>query len=272
MDQTYDISGMHCASCVERISAALKPFAQAVRVTLNPPQAVLTEARTRDVTALAAALAKVGGYHLKPAAPRSDVAGAPGQQPPRDDRATKILPGIAAAASPVNDDAKVGLESWLATYYPLLLIAGYIAVASLAGTFASGTFNAESWMLNFMAGFFLVFSAFKFLDPTGFADAYSTYDLLAQRWRGYGFIYPFLELGLGLAYLFRFQPELTHLATIALMGFSSLGVIGALRQKRTIQCACLGTVLKLPMSTITLAEDLGMAGMALASLMFGGHI
>ena len=100
-----------------------------------------------------------------------------------------------------------------------------------------------------MAGFFLVFSAFKFLDLTGFANAYSTYDLLAKRWHGYGFIYPFLELCLGLAYLFRFQPTATHVATVALMGFSSLGVFAALRQKRTIQCACLGTVLKLPMST-----------------------
>lgn len=270
MDQTYDISGMHCASCVDRISAALKPFAKAVRVTLNPPQAILTEARTRDVGALDAALAKAGGYHLKPASPRSEAANAPIQLPVRGDRATKILPGVTAGVAPANDAA--GAESWLSTYYPLLLIAAYIALASLAGTFASGGFDAQSWMLNFMAGFFLVFSAFKFLDLTGFADAYSTYDLLAQRWRGYGFIYPFLELGLGLAYLFRFQPEATHIATIALMGFSSLGVIGALRQKRTIQCACLGTVLKLPMSTITLAEDLGMAGMALAALMFGSHI
>ena len=76
MDQTYDISGMHCANCVERISTALKPFAKAVRVTLNPPQAILTESRTRDVIALDAALAKVGGYHLKPAAPRGETIGA----------------------------------------------------------------------------------------------------------------------------------------------------------------------------------------------------
>jgi hypothetical protein len=126
-------------------------------------------------------------------------------------------------------------------------------------------------MTNFMAGFFLVFSAFKFLNLAGFADAYASYDLLAKRWYEWGLIYPFLELALGLAYLFRFAPTLTHVATIALMGFSSLGVIAALREKRVIRCACLGTVLNLPMSTITLVEDLAMVVMATLMLLIGGH-
>ncbi|MBX9683805.1 MAG: hypothetical protein K2X41_08455, partial [Hyphomicrobium sp.] len=58
------------------------------------------------------------------------------------------------------------------------------------------------------------------------------------------------------------MPTATNVATIVLMGFSSLGVLDAVRQKRAIPCACLGTVLKLPMSTITLVEDVGMVVMA----------
>ncbi len=118
-----------------------------------------------------------------------------------------------------------------------------------------------------MAGFFLVFSAFKFLDLSGFADAYASYDLLAKRWRGYGLIYPFLELALGLAYLFRLELKSALIATVVLMGFSALGVIQALSERRVLQCACLGTALKLPMSTITLVEDVGMAAMAAAMLL-----
>ena len=117
-----------------------------------------------------------------------------------------------------------------------------------------------------MAGFFLVFSAFKFLDLKGFADAYASYDLGAKRWHAWGYIYPFLELSLGLAYLFRVAPALTDVATIALMGFSSIGVMQALARKQQIRCACLGTVLNVPMSTITLVEDLAMVAMALMSL------
>jgi hypothetical protein len=121
-------------------------------------------------------------------------------------------------------------------------------------------------MAQFMAGFFLVFSAFKLLDIRGFADAYATYDLLAKRWHGYGYIYPFLELGLGLLYLVPVASLFTHIATIILMGFSSIGVMKALAKKQAIRCACLGTVLNVPMSSITLIEDLAMVVMASAML------
>ncbi len=56
MDQTYDISGMHCANCVERISAALKPFAKAVRDTLTPPQENL------GMVGMALAALRFGGH------------------------------------------------------------------------------------------------------------------------------------------------------------------------------------------------------------------
>ena len=156
--------------------------------------------------------------------------------------------------------------SWIKTYYSLFLIVGMISAVSF-----SGAENLHVWMMNFMAGFFLVFGAFKLLDIKGFRDAYSTYDLLAKRWENYGFIYPFLELGLGFAFLFQFEVNTTFWLSFILMSFSSLGVIQAIMQKRKIQCACLGTVLKLPMSTITLVEDLGMAVMALI-MIFGGEV
>ena len=244
MDQTYTVSGMHCGACVGRVSAALAPFAERVVVTLNPPHAVLTNPRDRDLATLNAAVSKAGSYTLTP------------------------TPGAASASAIAASDNAGG---WLTTYFPLLLIAGYIAVVSFAGTAEAAGIDGKAWMTNFMAGFFLVFSAFKFLNLTGFADAYASYDLLAKRWHGWGFIYPFLELALGLALLFRIAPPLTQVATIALMGFSSLGVLDALRQNRQIQCACLGTVLKLPMSTITLVEDVAMVVMAAAMLLASGH-
>ena len=241
MDQTFKITGMHCGGCISKITNALQPFANGVSVTLNPPRAVLTDATTTNIATLQAAVSKAGAYTLT---------------------AETAATSTPNAAAPVDAPA-----SWFVTYQPLLLIIGYIAVASFAGTAASvGTVNWPAWMMNFMAGFFLVFSAFKFLDLRGFADAYAGYDLLAKRWHAYGYVYPFLELALGLAYLFRIAPDATNVATLLLMGFSSLGVISALANKQRIVCACLGTVLKLPMSTVTLVEDLGMAIMAAAML------
>jgi hypothetical protein len=120
-----------------------------------------------------------------------------------------------------------------------------------------------------MAGFFLVFSFFKLLDIRGFADAYRGYDVIAERAPVWGYIYPFVELGLGLAYLFRFQPTLTNWVTLIVMSVSIIGVLRAVMAKQKIRCACLGTVLNLPMSQVTLVEDGLMIAMAVAMLTLG---
>ena len=79
-------------------------------------------------------------------------------------------------------------------------------------------------------------------------------------------VHPLFELFLGLAYLSNFNPLLTNWVTLALMSFSALGVIKAVANKTQIQCACLGTVFKLPMSTVTIVEDVGMVLMAVLML------
>lgn len=225
--QRFEVEGMSCQSCVKKITASLQEAGLEGIVTLNPP-AVTFEGKVPDRAVLFAALAKAGDhYHIKDAA--------------------------AASPAPAAEPQK----GWLETYYPLLLIVGFISVVSFKG---ADTWHV--WMLHFMAGFFLVFSFFKFLSLSGFKDAYATYDLLAKKWNGYGYVYPFLELGLGLAFLFGLYLHQALWFSIVLMGFSSLGVIKALSEKRKIRCACLGTVLNLPMSTITLVEDLGMVAMS----------
>jgi hypothetical protein len=50
--------------------------------------------------------------------------------------------------------------------------------------------------------------------------------------------------------------------TLIVMLFSSIGVILAVTNKQKIRCACLGTGFNLPMTTVTIIEDLLMAAMA----------
>lgn len=113
-----------------------------------------------------------------------------------------------------------------------------------------------------MAGFFIVFSFFKLLDLPGFANSYAMYDLLAKRCKSYAYTYPFIELGLGLAYIVQLHMTAVYWVTLIVMGFSTIGVILAVSKKQTIQCACLGTGFNLPMSTVTIIEDVAMVAMA----------
>jgi copper chaperone CopZ len=155
-----------------------------------------------------------------------------------------------AAPQPMPPGA---LSAWITQYYPLLLIMALISVASLAG---------ESWMMSFMAGFFIVFGAFKLLDVPAFANSYARYDIIAKAFKPWGYAYPFVELALGFAFLFWFEMRAAAWAALILSLIGAVGVVQSVMRKETIQCACLGTVFKLPMSTVTIIENLGMAAMA----------
>jgi len=75
---------------------------------------------------------------------------------------------------------------------------------------------------------------------------------------------------LGIAYLINFNPLITNLVTFLVMSISIIGVLQSVLNKRKIQCACLGAVFKLPMSTITIIEDalmIGMSGVMLIGLL-----
>lgn len=155
-------------------------------------------------------------------------------------------------------------------YIPLMVIVALTLLAACAkqyGYHAGGGWDWMRWMHDFMGFFLVVFSMFKFFNMEGFADGFQMYDLLAKPFRPYAYVYPFIELALGLGYLAHWQPNAIYISTIIVMVFGSLGVINALRKGLDLECACMGTVLQVPLSTVALIEDLGMAAMAAAMLM-----
>jgi hypothetical protein len=156
----------------------------------------------------------------------------------------------------------------LKNYAPLAILVGLAVLSAGAKQIDySIPWSGREWMLDAMGFFLVTFSMFKLFDLPGFADGFHRYDLLAKRWRGYGFVYPFVELGLGLGYLARWHLPVIYSVTVVVMTFGALGVIRALRQRLDLDCACMGTVLKVPLSTVALTEDLTMAAMAAAMLM-----
>ena len=157
-------------------------------------------------------------------------------------------------------------SSWQ-DYIPLFVILALALLAALAKQADYGDWQPVSWMQDFMGLFLVVFSMFKFFDMAGFADGFQMYDLLAMRYRAYAYLYPFLELALGLGYLSRLAPNWVYAATVIIMLFGAVGVLRALAKGLDTECACMGTVLHVPLSTVALLEDLGMAVMAAAMLL-----
>jgi len=154
-------------------------------------------------------------------------------------------------------DFKQWVQDKVVPYQPLFLI-----FAMTVG-FAVIQADAPADIMRLWMGYFLSFLAlFKLFDVSGFADGFQTYDLVAKRWRGYALIYPFIELGLGIAFLMSLAPLTTNVVMLIVMGVGSIGVLKSILSGQKIKCACLGTVLNVPLSTISVIETLGMSAMA----------
>ncbi|MEW6470212.1 MAG: cation transporter [Bacteroidota bacterium] len=238
MTHTYNITGMTCGACQEKVKKALQSIdgVSDVSVDWRKGEAVLTMDKHIAVANLQEALKDYPNYRLSE----------------KEENAPHF----------VEEEQR----AWLQTYKPVLLIFAFITGITLLVQRPLSQFDPMLWMSHFMAGFFLAFSFFKLLNLRGFADSYSTYDIIAKRWRAWGFIYAFIELGLGIAYLAGIEPLAVSGITFLVMSVSLVGVLQSVLNKRKIRCACLGEVFNLPMSTVTIIEDALMILMSLFTL------
>ncbi len=180
----------------------------------------------------------------------------------------KLDPVSVSATPAVHDDRGLGPLTWR-SYLPLIVIFSILFLSTAVLGWCDhihGSFLISSLALYFMTGFFLVFSAFKLMDLKGFAEGYATYDILAQRLRSWGYIYPFLELFFGIAMLSGNQDFQLLWIEFFIMVFGGIGVLVKKRRREPVVCACLGTFLKVPLTNITLIENFGMAALAMIAM------
>ena len=234
MTHTYKVTGMTCSSCEAKVKSSLLVLPGVTEVEVSKENETATISMEKHIALSVFQNALDSKYTI--------------------------------AVAEHNETAEQA-KSWLAIYKPVLLIFGYITGITLLIEWMQGEFSWMHWMNHFMAGFFLGFSFFKLLNLKGFAESYSMYDIVAKKWNGWGYVYAFIELALGLALLTGFNPILTNTVTFVVMTVSIIGVFQSVLNKRKIKCACLGDVFNLPMSTITIIEDALMIGMSAIMLL-----
>ncbi len=222
MEHTYHIEGMTCSSCESKVKAALLGLEQVTKVETSVSNQTIHVSMVTHVPI---------------------------------EKLQVTLPEKYKISAKNHNETLEKTRSWFETYKPVLLIFMYISVITVLIQLPQNNFDLMIWMQHFMAGFFLVFSFFKLLNLKGFAESYKMYDVIAKVLPVWGYMYAFIELGLGLAYLVNFRPELINISTFLVMSVSLVGVLQSLLSKKQIRCACLGAVFNLPMSTITIVED-----------------
>ena len=256
MKQTYSIQGMTCNGCRTSVEQKLSQVSSVTNVSVNleKEEAVIQMESHIDTATFQKALPEKYTISKKKAE-------------------QNVFANIDNGN--VEDNAEVYTEqsrstkaetekSKLQQLKPLLIILGYIAIATVLLNY-----QRENWdgaMLDFMGLFFIVFSFFKILDLKGFPDSFRMYDPLAKVIPAYAWVYPFIETALGLMFLMRFEIPIALIATLIILGITTVGVTKILLDKKSIQCACLGTALKLPMTEATFIENAIMIVMAVLML------
>ena len=219
---------MHCTACVNKIQTALSSVegVYKVDVDLVSKSATITGTAHPDVLIQA----------VKDVDYESTIFDSPEEKP------------------------KTKTVSQIQELFPLFLIFFYITVFSII--INRTNFQLDNFMYDFMGLFYIVFSFFKFLDYKNFPSTFSMYDPIAKTFPLYGWMYPFIETILGLLFLLRIQLFISLCVTITILGITTVGVTRSLMNKSNIQCACLGTALKLPMTKATFIENFIMIIMA----------
>ncbi len=238
MKQTFSIAGMHCGACVKKVEAAVGALAgvRSVHVDLATQSVVVESEAPLDRMVLVQTVAAAGPYTLSDAPRQTQVPSA--------------------------------LGATIRRVLPLLLMLVLVTLFALVKqVFFASPATFHGLMQDWMAGFFLLFGGLKIINLKNFAAMYRGYDVFAMRFAWWGYVYPFLEVGLGLLFLFGAALVFANVATIALMGFGMIGIYKKIHSVEEVPCACLGGFFNVPVTWLTFAENGLMVVMAVWMLL-----
>ena len=124
----------------------------------------------------------------------------------------------------------------------------------------------NQFMTYFMGIILIGLSVLKLWDWNGFSNAFQTYDILAKRSKLYSKAYPLLEMSIGIVLISQMFTRFAAMILAVVVFVSSVGVVQSIITKSEIKCACMGTKIKVPMTTLTLVENTIMFLMAISLL------
>ena len=151
------------------------------------------------------------------------------------------------------------------TYQPVIAI---FTVAFLMALGLSWAFSGSIFTLRAFEWFVAISMCFlavqKLKDIETFSTMFLNYDLLAQRWVRYGYVYPFGE---ALAGILMVAGALVWISAPVALFIGTIGAISVFKavyvDKRELKCACVGGGSNVPLGFVSLTENLMMIFMGI---------
>ena len=232
MQAVYKVEGMTCQGCADNIQNGLnnQSFINKANVSLQESKLTIDSDSTLDINSLNSIVSTLGNYKIRP-------------------NTTNILSEI------VN---------YFTSKKPIVIALSIVILSSLAMQISDETFSLNKWFMSYMGIFFIIFSFLKLLNVSGFSMTFKKYDLISKIIPPYATSYPFIELSLGIIFLTQTQSILIYANafTIIFMVSQTIGIIRSLSKSEQIQCACMGSAVDVPLSSLTVVENITMIAMA----------
>lgn len=151
------------------------------------------------------------------------------------------------------------------TYKPVIALFSMAALMAVAASWAAfgniALVQTGEW---FVAIAMCLLALQKLKDIEGFATMFLNYDLLAQRWVRYSYIYPFAEALAGVLMMAGALMWLSVPVALLIGGIGAISVFKAVYiDKRELKCACVGGDSNVPLGFVSLTENLMMVAMAI---------
>ena len=158
-------------------------------------------------------------------------------------------------------------ESDETTYQPIVAMFSMALLLALATNWrVTGSLQWLPVTELFVAFGMVILAIQKLRDLFAFSNQFLGYDLLAQKWVRYAYIYPFIEGLAGVAMLTA-VPELALIAAPLALFIGTVGAISVFKavyiDKRELKCACVGGNSNVPLGFVSLSENLAMMGMSI---------
>lgn len=229
---TYKVQGMTCDDCVQTIKTKLELENEITEVNISLSESKLTVISNKNYEPedLNKIIKNVGNYYIE------------------NNKSNKYKQG--------------NLIDYIKTYKPILLALFFVVLLAVISSIER-SFSYKEFFRLYMGYFFIIFSFLKLQNIKQFALSFSKYDPISQKFFKFGIIYPFLELLLGILFILNFLGLTINILTIIIFIPQTIGVIVKLKNNEKISCACVGTSTEIPISNLTILENIIMCLMAI---------
>tara|TARA_B100001142_G_scaffold308905_1_gene340892 strand:+ start:691 stop:1419 length:729 start_codon:yes stop_codon:yes gene_type:complete len=229
---TYKVQGMTCDDCVQTIKTKLELENEITEVNISLSESKLTVISNKNYEPedLNKIIKNVGNYYIE------------------NNKSNKYKQG--------------NLIDYIKTYKPILLALFFVVLLAVISSIER-SFSYKEFFRLYMGYFFIIFSFLKLQNIKQFALSFSKYDPISQKFFKFGIIYPFLELLLGILFILNFLGLTINILTIIIFIPQTIGVIIKLKNNEKISCACVGTSTEIPISNLTILENIIMCLMAI---------